>query len=169
MDGWPAQPRGPECISSPFDEFYPARGPVVHGHIVKWWPRPTACHDGDESHGHDSQQSYGSDARHWGKPSSCDPTCDQGLTNSGYAPVPNSTIGCIGDRAPQIASRMHAPFCPPIGAVMGGFGGVRVVVLCVGWPCRGGGGFRIVEGGLGVSQFRVLQKALLEHLGSRNP
>ena len=52
---------------------------------------------------------------------------------------------------------------------MGGFGGVRVVVLCVGWPCRGGEGFRIVEGGLDVSQFRVLQKTLLEHLGSRNP
>ena len=29
--------------------------------------------------------------------------------------------------------------------------------------------FRIVEGGLDVSQFRVLQKAPLEHLGSRNP
>jgi len=52
---------------------------------------------------------------------------------------------------------------------MGGFGGVRAVVFCVGWPCPGGGGSRIVEGGLDVSHFRVLQKALLEHLGSKNP
>jgi hypothetical protein len=58
---------------------------------------------------------------------------------------------------------------PPICADMGGFGGVRAVVFWVGWPCPGGGGFRMVEGGLDVSQFRVLQKALLEHLGSRNP
>ena len=52
---------------------------------------------------------------------------------------------------------------------MCGFGGARIVVFCVGWPCPGGGGCRIVEGGLDVSHFRVLQKALLEHLDSKNP
>lgn len=38
-----------------------------------------------------------------GNPSSCDPTCDQGLTIPDYAPVPNSAIGWLGDRSPPIS------------------------------------------------------------------
>jgi hypothetical protein len=73
------------------------------------------------------------------------------------------------DTASHRAQRAASPSQIAHMCRYGRFGGVRAVVFWVGWPCPGGGGFRIVEGGLDVSQFRVLQKALLEHLGSKNP
>ena len=52
-------------------------------------------------------------------PSSCDPTCDQGLTISGYTPVPSLAVGWLGDRSPPIGADMGGWFrlcqCPSLG------------------------------------------------------